>query len=106
MSTHVYTRVYAHNDVSTRLHAQAEMLAESDNEGVRNLISEEVRERTDALDALGNTTAAVGKGFAAGSAMLTALALLQVWHHTLQLFTKSFGLYNGYKTSLVRSRPL
>jgi K(+)-stimulated pyrophosphate-energized sodium pump len=43
-----------------------------------------VRERTDALDSLGNTTAATGKGFAIGSAALTALTLLAAFQQTLR----------------------
>jgi len=45
----------------------------------------EVRQRTDALDALGNTTAATGKGFAIGSAALTALALLAAYMEEIKV---------------------
>ena len=45
----------------------------------------EVRERTDALDSLGNTTAATGKGFAIGSAVLTALALMAAYAQAVQI---------------------
>ena len=48
-------------------------------------LGEEIRHRTDALDALGNTTAATGKGFAIGSAALTALALLASYVEEVKL---------------------
>jgi len=46
----------------------------------------EVRQRTDALDSLGNTTAATGKGFAIGSAALTALALIAAYREQIYIF--------------------
>lgn len=51
----------------------------------------EVRKRTDALDALGNTTAATGKGFAIGSAALTALALLASYIEEIKIGLQHIG---------------
>ena len=76
---------------------------------------DEVRERTDALDSLGNTTAATGKGFAIGSASLTALALLvsyvnivqertdEVLNFTLTSPTVLVGLFIGAMLTFVFS---
>ena len=49
-------------------------------------LPKEVRERTDALDMLGNTTAATGKGFAIGSAALTAMALLVAYMEEIRIW--------------------
>jgi K(+)-stimulated pyrophosphate-energized sodium pump len=70
----------------------------------------EVRERTDALDSLGNTTAATGKGFAIGSAALTALALLASYYEAIRIAivdtirnSGEFTFPNGVEVSSIDS---
>lgn len=55
-------------------------------------LPKEVRTKTDALDSLGNTTAATGKGFAIGSAALTALALIAAYRDQVNLLGKELDL--------------
>ena len=55
-------------------------------------LPKEVRQRTDKLDAVGNTTAAIGKGFAIGSAALAAMALMSAFQQIAQLRPESLSL--------------
>ena len=59
-------------------------------------LSPEVRERTAALDSLGNTTAATGKGFAIGSAALTALALVAAYIEEIKIWVGKLAGADGY----------
>ena len=58
-------------------------------------LGEHVRERTDALDMLGNTTAATGKGFAIGSAALTAMALLAAFIEEIRIWINKLATIGG-----------
>ncbi|MCM8797714.1 MAG: sodium-translocating pyrophosphatase [Candidatus Omnitrophica bacterium] len=66
----------------------------------------EVRQRTDALDALGNTTAATGKGFAIGSAALTALALIAAYRDQVYLIAQQRGMRFSLDLSLMNPNVL
>lgn len=66
----------------------------------------QVRKRTDALDSLGNTTAATGKGFAIGSAALTALALIAAYRDQIDLIVKEKGLNISLDLSIMNPATL
>ncbi|HFD2051625.1 sodium-translocating pyrophosphatase [Clostridium perfringens] len=66
----------------------------------------EVRKRTDALDSLGNTTAATGKGFAIGSAALTALAFIAAYKDSVENIVKSKGLDFTFNLSIINPQVL
>lgn len=63
----------------------------------------EVRERTDALDSLGNTTAATGKGYAIGSAALTAMALIAAYKSQVEVIAD--GIKPGFEFNLTILEP-
>ncbi|MCM8819898.1 MAG: sodium-translocating pyrophosphatase, partial [Candidatus Omnitrophica bacterium] len=69
-------------------------------------LHQEVRKKTDALDALGNTTAATGKGFAIGSAALTALALIAAYQEQVILSAKKLGINLSLNLSLLNVKVL
>ena len=72
----------------------------------------EVRKRTDALDSLGNTTAATGKGFAIGSAALTAMALLAAYIEEIRIWIgrlaneSADGMYMGFTAAQAKVAPI
>ncbi|MBU0651037.1 sodium-translocating pyrophosphatase [bacterium] len=66
----------------------------------------EVRKRTDALDSLGNTTAATGKGFAIGSAALTALALLAAYKEEVEIAAQKLNLTLSLDLSILNPKIL
>jgi K(+)-stimulated pyrophosphate-energized sodium pump len=72
----------------------------------------EVRERTDALDSLGNTTAATGKGFAIGSAALTAMALLAAYIEEVKIWIGKLadkaadGTFMGFTSEVAKKAEI
>ena len=66
----------------------------------------EVRDRTDALDSLGNTTAATGKGFAIGSAALTALAFIASYKNSIEVLATNNNIAFEFDLSVLNPQVL
>ena len=69
-------------------------------------LDHEVRNRTDALDSLGNTTAATGKGFAIGSAALTALAFIAAYKDSIESLATKNGIEFTFDLSILNPQVL